>query len=85
MDIEENLKTLFEKRSWHGRLLGVQPRIRLCRSFDEQTHSYLGYSLLLQGIVNGVQREFSAGIPYPAAVRTAASPGGLLFGQQGLS
>jgi len=62
MPVEEQLKKLFEKCQWRGRILGVQPRIRLCRSFDEQTHSYLGYTLLLQGVVDGAQREFTVGI-----------------------
>ena len=81
MDIEEDLKKLFEKRSWHGRLLGVQPRIRLCRSFDEQTHSYLGYTLLLQGTVDGVQREFSVGIGKVAQKKHAFCAGEEVSGQ----
>ena len=32
-----------EKLTWQGTLVSVQPRIRLTRSFDERTHSYLGY------------------------------------------
>ena len=34
-----------EKIVWHGVLLSVQPRIRLTRSFDQRSHTYLGYSL----------------------------------------
>jgi len=30
---------------WSGRIISVQPRIRLTRSFDERYHSYLGYVL----------------------------------------
>lgn len=37
------------KISWSGRQVGVQPRIRLWRSFDERAHSYLGYVLRMQG------------------------------------
>ena len=37
------------KLSWQGRVLGVQPRIRLLRSFDERTHNYLGYVLRIEG------------------------------------
>ena len=37
------------KLSWTGVITAVQPRIRLQRSFDERSHSYLGYVLLLEG------------------------------------
>ncbi|MGA8031311.1 MAG: hypothetical protein WCB48_02870 [Casimicrobiaceae bacterium] len=33
--------------AWNGRVLGVQPRIDLMRSFDERPHSHLGYLLVL--------------------------------------
>ena len=32
------------------------------RSFDERGHSYLGYSLVLEGVIGGEEREFSVGI-----------------------
>jgi len=38
-----------EKVAWSGRLVSVQPRIRLMRSFDERNHSYLGYVLCVDG------------------------------------
>jgi hypothetical protein len=28
--------------AWQGTLVGIQPRIRLTRSFDERSHTYLG-------------------------------------------
>ena len=34
-----------EKLLWHGVLTSVQPRIRLSRSFDQRSHTYLGYAL----------------------------------------
>jgi hypothetical protein len=34
---------------WSGRIIGVQPRIRLMRSFDERHHSYQGYVLSIDG------------------------------------
>ncbi|MCI0656639.1 MAG: hypothetical protein L0170_06155, partial [Acidobacteria bacterium] len=37
------------KIPWRGMVLSVQPRIRLIRSFDERSHSYLGYVLGLEG------------------------------------
>jgi hypothetical protein len=49
------------KLPWSGRIISIQPRIRLTRSFDERYHSYLGYSLLIDGIINNEVREFSIG------------------------
>ena len=43
-------------------VVAVQPRIRLTRSFDERSHSYIGYALLVRGEVGGETREFSVGI-----------------------
>lgn len=50
------------KLRWRGIITGIQPRIRLMRSFDERSHSYLGYALHLFGTVDGVERDFSVGI-----------------------
>ena len=43
-------------------LLSVQPRIRLTRSFDVRSHSYLGYSLRVRGRVENEAREFLLGV-----------------------
>ena len=48
--------------TWHGEILGVQPRIRLTRSFDERSHTYLGYALRVRGTVGEEAREFLVGI-----------------------
>ena len=40
----------------------VQPRIRLLRSFDERSHSYLGYALSIKGVFDNDERECSVGI-----------------------
>ena len=50
------------KISWQGTIEGVQPRIRLMRSYDERSHTYLGYVLLLNGIVEGVSQDFTVAI-----------------------
>ena len=34
-----------DKLNWQGTVIGVQPRIRLLRSFDERSHTYLGLCL----------------------------------------
>ncbi len=46
------------KIAWQGYILGVQPRIRLLRSFDERTHSYLGYVLRIEGTLGEESGEF---------------------------
>jgi hypothetical protein len=47
-----------EKVPWAGRLVGVQPRIRLLRSFDERHHSYQGYVLRMDGTCGDKAGEF---------------------------
>ncbi len=50
------------KIEWHGNVLGVQPRIRLTRSFDQRQHSYLGYILLVEGQIGGESKQYLVGI-----------------------
>ena len=57
---------MVSKIDWEGAVLSVQPRIRLTRSFDQRSHSYLGYVLCLQGTMGGVEREFAVAVG-PAA------------------
>lgn len=47
---------------WEGRLTSVQPRIRLTRSFDQRSHTYLGYALRVQGHIGDQEREFWIGV-----------------------
>lgn len=51
-----------DKLSWQGKIISVQPRIRLSRSFDQRSHSYLGYAIIIDGIIDEEKREFSVGI-----------------------
>ena len=48
------------KTAWAGRIIFVQPRIVLMRSFDERSRSYLGYVLRLEGTIGGESGEESA-------------------------
>lgn len=50
------------KNSFSGIIISVQPRIRMIRSFDERYHNYLGYSLVIRGLIDGEERAFSVGI-----------------------
>ena len=81
MNVEAPNPAFSGKCSWQGRLLGVQPRIRLSRAFDQQHHSYLGYSLFLRGTVDGVEREFSVGIGKAAQDKHAFRAGEEVSGQ----
>ncbi len=51
-----------DKLEWEGQITAVQPRIRLTRSFDERSHSYLGYSLRIDGYIDGKKGIFWVGI-----------------------
>jgi hypothetical protein len=46
------------KVEWEGVVLSVQPRVRLTRSFDQRSHSYLGYVLRVRGTFAGEARDF---------------------------
>jgi hypothetical protein len=47
-----------DKIAWSGRVVSVQPRIRLMRSFDERQHSYQGYVLRIDGRCGDESGEF---------------------------
>ena len=47
-----------EKTAWQGVVTSVQPRIVLMRSFDQRSHSYLGYVLRLDGVIARESRDF---------------------------
>ena len=50
------------KISWNGLVVSVQPRIRLTRSFDERSHSYLGYVLRIDGVLGKTERAFTIAV-----------------------
>ncbi|HKL58982.1 MAG TPA: hypothetical protein VJ863_03705 [Sphaerochaeta sp.] len=49
-----------EKILFEGVIISVQPRIRLLRSFDQGSHSYLGYALIVAD--RETEEELSIGI-----------------------
>jgi len=51
-----------DKLKWTGRVVSVQPRIRLTRSFDQISHTYLGYCLIIYGTIGDEETEFSIGV-----------------------
>lgn len=69
-----------EKLSWEGEILSVQPRIRLLRSFDERSHSYLGYVLRIRGSLAGENREFAVAVGKGAHEKHRFRAGGTVSG-----
>ncbi len=70
-----------EKFSWQGIIIAVQPRIRLTRSFDQQSHSYLGYALRVCGVMDGEEAEFLIGIGKAAQAKHLFRVGDTVSGQ----
>lgn len=65
---------------WRGVVVGVQPRIRLVRSYDERSHSYLGYTLTLQGVLGEGQRDLKVAVGEAAHAKHALRPGDTVGG-----
>ena len=63
------------KVDWEGEVTAVQPRIRLNRSFDERSHSYLGFSLRIDGRVDGEPAVFWVGIGKAAQAKFQCQTG----------
>ena len=55
-------KVNMEKVAWSGRVVSIQPRIRLMRSFDERSHNYQGYVLRVEGVVGDEPGEFQIAV-----------------------
>lgn len=69
-----------DKLTWHGVAVGIQPRIVLTRSFDQRSHSYLGYVLRLNGTVEAENREFTIAIGNGAQKKHAFRVGDTISG-----
>ncbi len=61
-------------------LISVQPRIRLNRSFDQRSHTYLGYALGVSGNVGSEPREFLVGVGEGAHAKHQFRPGDTVSG-----
>ncbi len=70
-----------DKILWNGKLISVQPRIRLTRSFDQRSHTYLGYVLMVQGSVSGEDRTFMVGIGKEAQAKHQFRAGDVVSGK----
>ncbi len=51
-----------EKLHWTGTVSAVEPRIRLLRSFSEMSHTYQGYTLIVDGRIGADDGQFRIGI-----------------------
>jgi len=70
-----------EKLSWQGRVASVQPRIRLTRSFDERSHTYLGFALRVQVTLRAQEAEFLVGIGKGAQAKHQFRVGDIVQGE----
>lgn len=59
--------------AWQGRVISIQPRIRLTRSFDERSHSDVGYGLRLDGTIGERGGSCPSSAPLGRARRVGAS------------
>jgi hypothetical protein len=57
------------KVAWSGRVVAIQQRIRLMRSFDERQHSYQGYVLRIDGTCGDESGKFQIAIGKAAHVK----------------
>ncbi|MFC1591476.1 hypothetical protein ACFL43_03020 [Thermodesulfobacteriota bacterium] len=69
------------KQYWRGRVVAVQPRIRLLRTHSQRQHNYLGYVLHVQGTIDGREGEFSIGIGKGAQEKQQFRAGDTVKGQ----
>jgi hypothetical protein len=70
-----------DKLFWQGTLIAVQPRIRLTRSFDQRSHSYLGYTLHVAGQIGDKTGEFLVGIGVAAQAKHQFHAGDVVSGR----
>ncbi len=67
--------------NWEGTLSGIQPRIRLNRSFDQRSYSYLGYLLRVRGTLDGEACEFVVAIGKAAQAKRTFRAGDQVQGK----
>lgn len=67
--------------AWSGTVLSVQPRIRLMRSFDERSHTYLGFDLRIRGLLDRAECEFVVAIGKAAHAKHGYQVGDVASGE----
>ncbi len=68
------------KIAWSGIVVGVQPRIRLTRSFDQSSHSYQGFVLRVAGKLGEEERAFVVALGKGAQEKHACHRGDCVSG-----
>jgi len=81
MNFRPSLNISKEKLLWSGKIISVQPRIRLLRSFDQRSHNYLGYILQVHGMIGGEERSFGIAIGKGAQEKLQFQAGDLASGK----
>lgn len=71
-----------DKHIFTGRIISIQPRIRLMRSFDETSHTYLGYAIILDGDIDTQHTTFSIGIGKAAQAKHEFKVNDVISGEQ---
>ena len=69
------------KLPFTGKITSIQPRIRLTRSFDEASHTYLGYAIKINGTIDGVDKDFSIGIGKAAQAKFNFKVNDVIYGE----
>ena len=67
-----------DKLNYKGIIKSIQPRIRLLRSFDEASHTYLGYAIRLEGDPGN---SFSIGIGKAAQAKLQLKVNDMISGE----
>jgi len=70
-----------QKIAWQGRIVSIQPRIRLNRSFDERSHGYPGYVLQIDGTMQAETRTVVIAIGKAAQAKHAFCAGDEVAGE----
>ena len=70
-----------DKMNFEGLIRSVQPRIRLGRSFDQTHHNYLGFALLVEGMLNQEPSVVWIGIGKAAQARHLFQVGDSVSGE----
>ncbi len=70
-----------DKIFWRGKVISIQPRIRLTLSFDQRSRNYLGFTLTIEGTVDGEERAFTVGIGKEAQAKHQFKAGDVTSGK----
>ncbi len=73
-----------QKTLWRGTVVSIPPRIRLMCSFDQRSHSYLGYVLLVRGTLGENDGEFHVAIGKAAQAKHQFRAGDVVSGNSHL-